>query len=131
MQVEKQLVKGKYFRVMPISIVTGLDDSGELTFEQLDIKEGLAIEQNQGDWYCVVAFVKPHIKKPNPLNGQEIEFASIGDGLELEDVDFRTVDMLDEDMSMEDFWEMMQEYRNCVEFARKTIEDVLNENRVF
>ena len=118
------LVKGKYFRVMPISIVTGLDDSGELTFEQLDIKEGLAIEKNLGDYYYVVAFVKPHIKKPNPLNSQEIEFADVSDGVELEDVDFRTVDMLDEDISMENFWEMMQEYRNCVEFAKNTLLDI-------
>lgn len=122
--MSKALLKGKYFRVMPISIVTGLDDSGELTFEQLDIKEGLAVEKNQGDWYYVVAFVKPRIKKSNPLNGQEIEFANVGDGVELEDVDFRTVDMLDEDISMEDFWEMMQEYRNCVEFAKNTLLDI-------
>lgn len=119
MQVEKSLVKGKYFRVMPISRVTGLNDCGELTFEQLDIKEGLAIEQNLGDYYCVIAFVEPVLGDEGL---QEIIF---------KDVDFRTVDMIDEDMSMEDFWEMMQEYRNCVEFARKTIEDVLNENRVF
>jgi len=131
MQVEKSLVKGKYFRVMPISRVTGLNDCGELTFEQLDIKEGLAIEKNLGDYYYVIAFVEPHIKKPNPLNGQEIEFASMSDGIELRDVEFRTVDMIDEDISMEDFWEMMQEYKNCVEFARKAIEDVLDENRVF
>ena len=118
------LVKGKYFRVMPISRVTGLNDYGELTFEQLDIKEGLAIEQNQGDWYYVVALVKPHIKKPNPLNSQTIEFASTVDGVELKDVEFRTVDMIDESMSMEDFWEMMQEYKNCVQFAKQMLEDL-------
>lgn len=118
------LVTGKYFRVMPISRVTGLNDYGELTFEQLDIKEGLAIEKNLGDYYYVVAFVKPHIKKPNRLNGPTIEFASIVDGVELQDVEFRTIDMLDEDISMEDFWEMVQEYRNCVEFAKNTLLDI-------
>ena len=117
------LVKGKYFRVMPISRVTGLDDYGELTFEQLDIKEGLAIEQNLGDWYCVVAFVEPCTKKSNLLNDSTIE-ASMVDGVELKDVEFRTVDMIDEGMSMEDFWEMMQEYKNCVQFAKQMLEDL-------
>ena len=46
------------------------------------------------------------------------------DSVELEDVNFRTIDMIDESMSMEDFWEMMQEYKNCINFARQTILDL-------
>ena len=82
---------------------------------------------DKGNYY-VVAFVKPHIKKSNPLNGPTVEFVSMSDGVELEDVDFRTIEMIDESMSMEDFWEMMQEYKNCVNFARQAILDSQEKN---
>ena len=120
----KALVEGKYFRVYPISEVRGVDSvTHELNIITCDIKEGLAIEKRCDDkeHYYVVAFVKPHIKKSNPLNGPTVEFASICGGVELEDVDLRTIEMIDEGMSMEDFWEMMQEYKNCVNFAADTI----------
>ena len=76
----------------------------------------------------MVAFVKPHIKKPNPLNGPTVEFVSMANGVELEDVGFRTVDMMDEGMPMEYFWEMMQEYKNCVNFARQAVLDSQEKN---
>ncbi len=127
----KALVEGKYFRVYPISKVVGIDSvTHELDIITHDIKEGLAIEKRCKDkeHYYVVAFVKPYIKKSNPLNRPTIEFASTVDGVELKDVEFRTVDMIDEDMSMEDFWEMMQEYKNCVEFAKNTVLDLQETN---
>ena len=122
--MSKALVEGKYFRVYPISKVKDVDSvTHELNIITCDIKEGLAIEKHCDDKgnYYVVAFVKPHIKKSNPLNGPTVEFVSMSDGVELEDVDFRTIEMIDESMSMEDFWEMMQEYKNCVNFAADTI----------
>lgn len=125
--MSKALVEGKYFRVYPISKVRGVDSiTHELDIIDCEIKEGLAIEKRCDDkeHYYVVAFVKPHIKKSNPLNGPTVEFVSMANGVELEDVDFRTVDMIDESMPMEDFWEMMQEYKNCVNFARQTILDL-------
>ena len=125
--MSKALAEGKYFRVYPISKVRGVDSvTHELDIIACDIKEGLAIEKRCGDkeHYYVVAFVKPHIKKSNPLNGSTVEFVSMANGVELEDIDFRTIDMIDESMSMEDFWEMMQEYKNCVNFARQTILDL-------
>ena len=124
--MSKALVEGKYFRVYPISRVVGVDNiTHELNIITCDIKEGLAIEKrcdDKGNYY-VVAFVKPHNKKPNPLNGPTVQFVSMDDSVELEDVDFRTIDMIDESMSMEDFWEMMQEYKNCVDFARNVLKD--------
>ena len=120
------LVEGKYFRVYPMSKVVGVDSTThDLNVITCDIKDGLAIEKRCDDkeHYCVVAFVKPHIKKSNPLNGPTVEFVSMDDSVELEDVDFRTIDMIDESMSMEDFWEMMQEYKNCVDFARNVLKD--------
>lgn len=122
--MSKALVEGKYFRVFPISKVKGVDSvTHDLNIITCDIKEGLAIEKrcdDKGNYY-VVAFVEPDIKKPNPLNGPTVEFVSMDSGIKLRDVDFRTIDMIDESMSMEDFWEMMQEYKNCVNFAADTI----------
>ena len=128
--MSKALVEGKYFRVYPISKVVSIDSTThELDIITCDIKDGLAIEKRckDNEHYYVVAFVKPYIKKPNPLNSPTVEFASMVDGVELKDVEFRTVDMIDEDMSMEDFWEMMQEYKNCVNFAYQAILDLQEE----
>ena len=124
--MSKVLVEGKYFRVYPMSKVVGVDSTThDLDVITCDIKDGLAIEKRCNDKgnYYVVAFVKPHNKKPNPLNGPTVEFVSMDDSVELEDVNFRTIDMIDESMSMEDFWEMMQEYKNCVDFARNVLKD--------
>ena len=125
--MSKALVEGKYFRVYPISKVKGVDNiTHELDIINCDIKEGLAIEKrcdDKGNYY-VVAFVEPDIKKSNPLNGPTVEFVSMDSGVKLRDVDFRTIEMIDESMSMEDFWEMMQEYKNCVNFACQTILDL-------
>ena len=129
--MSKALVEGKYFRVYPISKVKGVDNiTHELDIINCDIKEGLAIEKrcdDKGNYY-VVAFVEPDIKKSNPLNGPTVEFVSMDSGVKLRDVDFRTIDMIDESMSMEDFWEMMQEYKNCVNFARQAIIDLQEKN---
>lgn len=128
--MSKALIEGKYFRVYPISKVVGVNNiTHEFDIITCDIKDGLAIEKRCKDkeHYYVVAFVKPHIKISNSLNGPTIEFVSMIDDVELQDVEFRTIDMIDEDMSMEDFWEMMQEYRNCIEFARKIIEEALSD----
>ena len=129
--MSKALVEGKYFRVYPISKVRGVDSiTHELDIIACDIKEGLAIEKRCDDkeHYYVVAFVKPRIKKSNPLNGPTVEFVYMANGVELEDVGFRTVDMIDESMLMEDFWEMMQEYKNCVNFAHQAVLDSQEKN---
>ena len=107
----KTLVSGKYFRVHTIATITGIRNDHSLVWEDQNINYGLAIEKKLKDNnYYVVAFVKPD-------KGE----------IKLEDVGFRTVDMLDESTSMEDFWEMMQEYKNCVEFAKQTLIDLHEE----
>ena len=98
------LVEGKYFRVYPSTKVVGVRQNGDLVVENQGVEKGLAIERKDGNNYYVVAFVRP-----NDI---------------LEDVDFRTVDIIDESLSIEDCWEMLQEYKNCVEFARQTLLDL-------
>ncbi len=117
------LVEGKYFRVCQISKVTSIDN-GIITIITCGIKDGLAIEKRCKDkeHYYVVAFVRKDDAQNDAQNDAQIV---------LEDVAFRTIDIIDDSMSIEDSWEMMHEYRNCVEFAKHTLEDILNENRVF
>lgn len=123
-------VEGKYFRVSTIAKVTSVDsETHELIVADLPVSNGLAIEKFNGyhenkKCYYVVAFVKPHERKKNSLDTESVVFMDTA-ALDLIDVDFRTVDMIDESMSMEDLWEMMQEYKNCVEFAQRTISEAL------
>ena len=108
------LVEGKYFRVHQIEKIVDINENGVVT-ELRPIYHGLAIERKQDDCYYVVSHVR----------------LGFTNSVELLNVEFRPIEIIDESMSMEDFWEMMQEYRNCVEFAKHTLEDILNENRVF
>ena len=104
--MSKALVEGKYFRVCPITRIIDIGENGPIT-EEKPIYCGLGIEQRQNKHYCVVAYVRPGV------NG----------GVDLCNVGFRPVNMIDESMPMEDFWEMMQEYKNCVDFAADTVAD--------
>ena len=132
MQV-KTLVEGKYFRVHTISKVVSVDpDTHALNIEERPISEGLAIEKRGADYkgkknYYVVAFIKPHEYKKNPLDTETVCFADMSSGVDLIDIDFRTVSMIQENMSMEDLWEMMQEYKNCVDFAQNTVLEALED----
>ena len=112
-----ELVKGKYFRVSYIYKVIGYNrKTSELETKASDIKEGLAIEikdrsYKDKDIHYVVAFVKPD-----------------NEGyVDLQEIDFRTISMIDEKMSSEDLWEMMQEYKNCVTFAKDAVLQALKE----
>jgi hypothetical protein len=119
------LVEGKYFRVYPITKVVGVRQDNSLVVETQDIKNGLAIEKKDKDgYYYVVAFVKPHFHKINSLDTETVVFADMSCGVALEDVDFRTIDIIDEGLPIEDCWEILQEYKNCVEFARNTLLDL-------
>ena len=108
------LVEGKYFRVSRIVKIVDINENGIVT-EPRPIYHGLSIERKQGEHYYVVSHVR----------------LGFENHVELFNVEFRPIEIIDESMSMEDFWEMMHEYRNCVEFAKHTLEDILNENRVF
>ena len=96
------LVEGKYFRVHPICQVTRFNtQTRQLEYRLLDIKEGLAIEMkcdNEGH-YIVVAYVKP--------------------GPKFEDVDFRSIECLKSTNT-----EMIDEYQNCVDFAKHVMIDL-------
>lgn len=104
----KELVEGKYFRVYPITKIVEITENSPIT-ETRPISSGLGIERKQNDSYYVVAFVKP----------------SSNGGVELQNVGFRPVELIDESISIEDFWEMMQEYKNCIDFAADILADEL------
>lgn len=111
-----ELVRGKYFRVTNIEKAVIRDPKTHtLKIAYCDIREGLAIEKKaiDGKYYYVVCFIKPlgH-------NSNNIVFTPT-----LEDINFRTVDIVNEHLSPEDLWEVMQEYKNCVEFAKNAIKD--------
>ena len=95
------LVEGKYFRVYPICQVTRFNtQTRQLEYRLLDIKEGLSIERkNKNGIYSVVAYVKP--------------------GPKFEDVDFRSIDCLDATNTL-----MIDEYQNCVDFAKHVMIDL-------
>lgn len=124
-------VEGKYFRVHTISKVVSVDSNTHaLHMEVRPINEGLAIEKRDADYegknnYYVVAFIEPHEYKKNPLDTETVCFADMNPAVDLIDVNLRTVDMIKENMSMEDFWEMMQEYKNCVNFAISAVIEAL------
>lgn len=98
-----ELVEGKYYRVRPI---TTFD---VLTFEYKDLplKEGLAIDEKQEDGkYKMIASVEPD-KLGIP------EFHSIH---------FRAIDTLDPKNI-----EKLDEYLNCVNFAKDVLLDFLKD----
>ena len=103
---ERALVDGRYFRVMPIAKVVGIDENADpkLVIEDQKLTAGLAIEKRLADdSYYVVAFVRP-------INGT----------VTFEDVAFRTIDCLDVTNPL-----IIEEFKNCVEFARQTLYDLL------
>ena len=101
-------VEGKYFRVQSISRVVSVDPAThDLHIEAQPISAGLAIEKRGAEYegrknYYVVAFVEPHEYKKNSLDTEAVCFADMNPGVDLIDVQFRTIDMIKENMSMED-----------------------------
>ena len=108
MKSNNTLVEGKYFRVYPITRVVEIDRNDNIITQDMNIKEGLGIEKRDFENnYFVVAFVKPKFF----LN----EFVDVI----FEDVDFRSVFELDATKP-----DMIEEFKNCVAFARNAIRDV-------
>lgn len=95
------LVEGDYFRVSPISKVVGIYKDS-LLIETEPLYYGLAIEKKVCDYYITIAFIKP---------GKDDE------DVILEDVLFRSTTELDP--------ENIEEYQNCVEFAKNALKDIL------
>lgn len=95
------LVEGDYFRVSPISELVGIYKDN-LLIETKPLYYGLVIEKKVYDYYITIAFVKP---------GKDDEEVI------LEDVLFRSITELDA--------ENIEEYQNCVEFAKNALKDIL------
>lgn len=105
MEKDLSLVKGKYFRVHPITKIKKILSDTRAEWETLDWKEGLGIEKLisiNPNLYIVMGFVK--------LMGDEAKF---------EDVAFRSIFELDSTKP-----DMIEEFQNCVSFAKNALEDI-------
>ena len=102
----EELLEGTFFRVRNISRLESIDTiNHQLICKTLDLSEGVGIEKRLPDGnYFVVAFVKP-------TSYGEVRF---------EDVEFRSIFELDPTNTL-----MLEEFRNCVEFARNMLLDIL------
>ena len=98
----KALVQGKYYRVMPIRRMIGINPATQkLEVETLPLAEGVAIEEKIRDkCYMVCTFVKP-----GPI---------------FEDVRFRSITTLDPKNI-----EKLDEWLNCVDFAKNVMHDIM------
>lgn len=106
------LVNGDMFRVTHISkmqnIHNMINKDENFKIYTLPITQGLSIEKKIKDnKYYVIAFIRWDMNDNHPI---------------FEDVDFRSIYMLDSLTRKE-----LDEYFNCVEFAKKTLEDVCGE----
>lgn len=101
----EELVCGDYYRVVNVTHLKNVDD---WEVEHLSISEALAVEEKQNNsYYIVVNFLKWD------KNDKRVV---------LEDVDCRTIDTL------EDIEEKrVQEYHNCLLFARQALIDMNGE----
>lgn len=104
----KALVEGKYYRVMPITKFLGINESKPLC-KNLETKEGLAVEEKQKDNnYLVINFIR-----------------FLDDELIIENVDSRITNVLEyKDNSVADYFERIQDYNNCLNFAIEALKDI-------
>ncbi len=113
----KELVECKYYRVMPISRITGYKTTDEdgpkmiMSCETLPLTEGVAIEERNNDGsYFVCAYVKPDFARHTPI---------------FEDVQFRSITTLNPKNI-----EKLDEWLNCVDFAKNVIKDIISAKEV-
>ena len=117
------LVEGKYFRVELLTKITWFDGlKGEVEKEILPLSSGLGIARLMPDKIhsLIIAYVKPHTWEYSGIT-----FVDYSCPVGTEEASYGVVSLIDEKMPMEDFWEMMQEYRNCVIFAKQVVDDAL------
>ena len=113
MQVEElgksaTLMQGEFFRVQTISKFVRMMH-GSIIVTSLDANEGLGIEQRLDDeHYYVVGFVTPDREKHRVI---------------YEDVAFRFLAVLSRGYDDPHF---IAEFRDCVEFAKNTLQDILD-----
>lgn len=113
----KILVEGDYFRVCNIARLDSiLNNPLELNIENLQLKEGLAIEEKQDDGTFIVI---------NNLYYDEAKEEVL-----LSDVCCRSIDTLKyKETNIKAYFKRIQEYVNCLEFARKVLIDIYNKEK--
>lgn len=103
------LVEGDYYRVSTITKVWGEKDN-KLILENMPISYGLNIEERMNDKYLVIASIYWDAKDKE---------------VKLDDVAFRSINTLDPGNSLK-----MDEYINCILFAKQAIIDVNENNQI-
>ena len=106
---EGELVVGKLFSVTPLKAVT-FDSEGKMHFENRPLAEGLSIEVNEGDSSIIV---------------ETLEWED--DEIQLKPVGFRFQKLMQKIIEKYDAVHvraLLDEYLNCVNFAKNAIEDV-------
>lgn len=113
----KVLVQGENYRVATISRIAGLEqvEQGvDIKVENLDISEGLNIEERTEDNnYIVINTIRWNEKEKDVY---------------IENVGSRILTTLSyKEFNVNDYFKRIQEYLNCLEFARKVLIDIHNE----
>ena len=113
----KILVEGDYFRVCNIARLNSiLNNPLEFNIENLQLKEGLAIEEKQSDGtFIVINF---------------LTYKKDFDKVYLDDVYCRSIDVLKyKEKNIKTYFKRIQEYANCLEFAKKVLIDIHNKEK--
>ena len=113
----KILVEGDYFRVCNIARLNSiLNNPLEFNIENLQLKEGLAIEEKQSDGtFTVINF---------------LTYKKDFDKVYLDDVYCRSIDVLKyKEKNIKTYFKRIQEYANCLEFAKKVLIDIHNKEK--
>lgn len=108
------LVEGERYRVCNISTFEGITKDGKGLVRNNPLSYGLAIEQKlSNDSYYVVCFVKWDQKNHKSC---------------VKDVDGRSLDtiqqLLDDITNPDDIVLFLNEYFNCLDFAKQALEDI-------
>ena len=110
----KVFVQGENYRVATITRIVGLEQSEQgidIKVENLDISEGLSIEEIDGDDnYIVINTVRWNEKEKDVC---------------IENIDSRILTTLNyKEFNINDYFKRIQEYLNCLEFAKQALIDM-------
>ena len=108
------LVEGENYRVATITRIVGLEQSEQgvdIKFENLDISEGLNIEERTKDnSYIVINTVRWNEKE------KDVYIENIGSRI-LTTLNYK-------EFNINDYFKRIQEYFNCLEFAKQALIDM-------
>lgn len=113
----KILAEGDYFRVCNIARLNSiLNNPLELNIENLQLKQGLAIEEKQDDETFIVI--------------NNLYYDKDKEEVLLSDVCCRSIDTLKyKEKDIVSYFKRIQEYCNCLEFAKKCLIDIYNKEK--